>query len=381
MKKVISLLLSVVMLFSIISAFNLSAFSAMYYWFESTEYVSGNYRYRLSEDTYAQIIKYTGKAKSIKIPQTVGGHKVVDVSINNCSTIEKVTIPKSIVCFNNGDLGSAFRGCLNLKEINVESSNKTFYSKDGVLFLKDEVYDDNDKLVEQIRLERYPAGKDESEYTVPKGTVVIDPAAFEDSKNLKKVNFPDTVERIEPLAFCDSGLKSVTLPKKIVDLAYDSFFRCSSLTSVGIPKSVKSIQDAFRGCEKITDVYYQGTKAQWKKIEISGTALSKATIHYNAEIDCLAGHSEYNDVTSATLKKNGKSVTKCSACGKTLKTTTIYYPKTITLSKTSYVYDGKVKKPTVTVKDSKGNKISSKYYTVTYSSGRKAVGTYTVTIK
>ena len=42
-------------------------------------------------------------------------------------------------------------------------------------------------------------------------------------------------------------------------------------------------------------------------------------------------------------------------------------------------YNGKTKKPRVTV-TLRGEKISSKYYTVKYSSGRKKVGTYTVTV-
>ena len=54
--------------------------------------------------------------------------------------------------------------------------------------------------------------------------------------------------------------------------------------------------------------------------------------------------------------------------------------KSVSLSATTYTYDGKVKKPTVTAKDSKGKKISSKYYTVKYPSGRKAVGKYTVKV-
>ena len=67
-------------------------------------------------------------------------------------------------------------------------------------------------------------------------------------------------------------------------------------------------------------------------------------------------------------------------CGNVSKNTTIYYPKTITLSKTSYTYNGKAQKPTVTVKDSKGNKIAASNYTVTYASGRKNVGKYSVKI-
>lgn len=54
--------------------------------------------------------------------------------------------------------------------------------------------------------------------------------------------------------------------------------------------------------------------------------------------------------------------------------------KKMTLSKTSYVYNGKAKKPAVTVIDNKGNKISSTYYTVSYRNNKK-VGKATVTVK
>ena len=55
--------------------------------------------------------------------------------------------------------------------------------------------------------------------------------------------------------------------------------------------------------------------------------------------------------------------------------------KSVSLSTTTYPYDGKVKKPKVTAKDKKGKKIAAKYYTVKYPSGRKNVGTYTVKVK
>ncbi|MCD7840015.1 MAG: hypothetical protein LUG46_05225, partial [Erysipelotrichaceae bacterium] len=53
---------------------------------------------------------------------------------------------------------------------------------------------------------------------------------------------------------------------------------------------------------------------------------------------------------------------------------------TVSLSSTSYTYDGKVKKPSVSVKCG-STTISSSNYTVTYASGRKNAGTYKVTIK
>lgn len=53
--------------------------------------------------------------------------------------------------------------------------------------------------------------------------------------------------------------------------------------------------------------------------------------------------------------------------------------KTVTLSASSYVYNGKAKKPSVTVKDVNGSTISKDYYTVSYSNN-KNVGKATVKI-
>ena len=85
---------------------------------------------------------------------------------------------------------------------------------------------------------------------------------------------------------------------------------------------------------------------------------------------------------SPNTKVNAEKYDYCQACGyETDHTVICYYPKTIALAKTSYTYDGKVKKPAVTVKDSKGKTIAAKYYTLTYAKGRKSVGSYTVIVK
>ncbi len=92
-------------------------------------------------------------------------------------------------------------------------------------------------------------------------------------------------------------------------------------------------------------------------------------------------HSYKTATEKATLTKNGKTVTKCTACGKISKTTAIYYPKSMKLSKTSYTYNGKKVAPSVTIKDSKGKKLKKDTdYTVKYEKGRKSPGKYTVKI-
>ena len=53
----------------------------------------------------------------------------------------------------------------------------------------------------------------------------------------------------------------------------------------------------------------------------------------------------------------------------------------MTLSKTSFTYNGSVQKPTVTVKSAAGNTLTEGgSYIVTYSSGCKDKGTYMVVV-
>ena len=86
--------------------------------------------------------------------------------------------------------------------------------------------------------------------------------------------------------------------------------------------------------------------------------------------------------TKATLTKSGCIKTVCTGCGTVKSSKAISYPKTFTLSATSLTYNGSVRTPTVTVKDATGKVLKKDTdYTVSYSAGRKNVGTYKVTVK
>ncbi|MGN0141380.1 MAG: Ig domain-containing protein [Roseburia sp.] len=134
---------------------------------------------------------------------------------------------------------------------------------------------------------------------------------------------------------------------------------------------------AATGHTPVTDSAVKATctkegKTEGSHCQVCGTVLkAQQTI-------AATGH-KYNTTTivKATTKENGDIKKTCSVCGHTKKTA-IYYPKTVTIS--SCVYNGKAKKPTVTVKDSKGNVIDSSNYTVTYSNN-KNVGKATAAIK
>jgi len=150
-------------------------------------------------------------------------------------------------------------------------------------------------------------------------------------------------------------------------------------------ENVSTIENsAFQWCGSLQDVYYSGSKNQWENINISddNECLINAKIHFNCTTSSAhEAHTYKTTTTKATLTKNGKVVTKCTVCGNISKSTTVYYPKTIKLSKTEYTYNGKAQKPTVTVKDSKGNTLKNGTdYKVTYEKGRKNPGKYTVRI-
>ena len=80
------------------------------------------------------------------------------------------------------------------------------------------------------------------------------------------------------------------------------------------------------------------------------------------------------------MKANGSKSRHCTNCDATTDKKTIYKASTVKLSTAKYVYNGKVKSPSIVIKDSKGKVISNANYKVTKPSGRKNVGKYTYKI-
>lgn len=85
-------------------------------------------------------------------------------------------------------------------------------------------------------------------------------------------------------------------------------------------------------------------------------------------------------MTKATVSGNGSILTACSACGIRRSNEVIYYPRTISLSRSSVSYSGRQQTPSISVTGSDGRAISPSNYTVSYGGGRKDVGRYEVRI-
>lgn len=171
----------------------------------------------------------------------------------------------------------------------------------------------------------------------------------------------------------NKSIKKVIIGKQVATVGSLAFNGCTNLKKIAILNPKCKIYNAANTISKTSVIYgAKGSTAQSyaKKYSRTFKDISK---------ECV-GHKYTSKVTKATMSANGKVVKTCSWCGKKV-TTVVYKISSVKLSATSYKYDGKVKTPSVTVKDSKGKALKKNTdYAVAYAAGRKTVGTYNVTI-
>ena len=93
-------------------------------------------------------------------------------------------------------------------------------------------------------------------------------------------------------------------------------------------------------------------------------------------------HSYKQYVTPATTSADGSITKKCTACGYSPSNSKIYKIASVSLSSTVFTYSGNNILPSVTVKDSKNNKlVKGKDYKVIYPTNSVNVGRYSVKIQ
>ena len=152
--------------------------------------------------------------------------------------------------------------------------------------------------------------------------------------------------------------------------------------------SVHDIENAYWYYQKLIDNFYNSstgafTSPNYYTGEIEDNLYAtKEGLMGLIQLAKIADLLHVYDVLMVTNKAgfnhNGERIVICPICSEG-KTETIPAIGKITLSKTSYVYDGKAKTPAITVTDINGTPISSENYKVEYSAN-KNVGTGKVTV-
>ena len=88
------------------------------------------------------------------------------------------------------------------------------------------------------------------------GVTSIGDETFYNCTSLTSITIPDSVTSIGDHAFCNcTSLTSITIPDSVTSIGAYAFCDCTSLTSVTIPDSVTNIGDAaFASCDNLTSV-------------------------------------------------------------------------------------------------------------------------------
>lgn len=159
-----------------------------------------------------------------------------DYAFSGCDAFTMFVIPAGVTT-----IGKAVVGGRNLEEIVVESGNPNFATYDGGLY-------DKDLTV----LNSFPTNKATVEF--PETVVTIGLGAFSYCINLTSVTLPKSVRTLEERAFSFAGLTSISLPEGLSFIG-DMAFQGTYLTSVTLPASLVEIGfEAFYWCQSLSSV-------------------------------------------------------------------------------------------------------------------------------
>lgn len=232
MKKIISIFLAVLVLFSVFTVMPLTA-DAYYERNEKRQNDDFIYSYNI-EDNVIKIYQYIGKASEVVIPDKIDGYPVTSISgsaFEGCDYVTKISVPDTLTLVGE----EAFCDTAFYKDVNNWEN--------GVLYIGSLLVEADDSL--------------EGEYTVKKGTTAIAHYAFTGCEKLKKITIPGTVKYIAESMFVGcKELESAVLEDGVEDIDESVFKKCSKLNDIQLPKSIKRVGfDAFRGTEFYNNDY------------------------------------------------------------------------------------------------------------------------------
>ena len=229
---------------------------------------------------------YPGLVAAI-IPDTVVFNDVVyavkqigERAFDNCSTLESVTIPKSIIyvgydAFMNTalyrDMSNWEDGVLYIDDclISATSTPSNYTIKNNTRLITERAFYWCTTLISLTIPESITSIPHGAFYgctalesiTIPNSVTSIGNSAFYSCSSLTSITIPNSVTSIEEWAFSDcTSLASITIPNSVTSIEDNVFRSCSSLTSFTIPNSVTSIGwAAFYGCASLNTIYVEAT--------------------------------------------------------------------------------------------------------------------------
>ena len=196
-------------------------------------------------DVYV-ITGYKGTEETVYIPSSIKNIPVKCTMKNN-QTIKEVFFEEGVTEISE----SAFYGCKNLKHIFIPESVQTI-GKNAFMECPSLADENGLVIVKNILFDYFGTNP---EVIIPEGVTRIEPFAFFNSK-IESITIPESVTDIGMMAFSNCvNLKSATIPGGVSDIYTDTFYYCRNLESVIISEGVALIADeAFSDCESLQSI-------------------------------------------------------------------------------------------------------------------------------
>ena len=200
----------------------------------------------------------------------------------DCKELSSITIPKSLMFVGQDAFTLTFIKKVNISDLSAWCNINFFpYSNplyNSYLFLNDEPL---------------------TELVIPENVKSISDYAFYGCNNITSIIIPDSVTSIGKNAFSRCyRIESVTFGKGINKIE-TGLFNNHVLKKIYIPKNITVIcQNAFSDFGSVSDIYYEGTEEEWKKVDIqhSNKSLSTAKLHFNCSGIGLVGDLDGDEV-------------------------------------------------------------------------------------
>lgn len=253
-----------------------------------------------------EVALLSGQAEIEEIILSHNVKKIDDYAFQDCTKLKKITIPSSVT--NIGRY--PFRNCSALEEICIEDLaswlntsvgdiNTTLYNNKTKLFLNGELITE---LVIPKELRYFSMNFRGYSYLTKvvfqEGNMIVPARSFKECPNLDEVQLSKTVESVGDEAFCNchhlekmiilpgvkeiysaafagTGLKEVTLPSSLLQVAKDAFADCCKLTTIRIESYLANVRqddfhqedNVFSGCHALKHIIFdERVTTIWEKM-------------------------------------------------------------------------------------------------------------------
>ena len=236
-------------------------------------------------------------------------------SFHDCTALTAITIPTTVETIGR----AAFMGCTSLEKLTIQdgvtwidycafedcTSLKSIVIPNSVTYVAERAFQGCSSLESLTVPFIGPDRESSNRWSYPLGWF-FGIEEFEGSMAVmqKTIEFEGIFDQ---LYYIPASLRSVTVTGNV--LPYAALRNCSNITTVYLSNQLSKIPAyTFDGCTNLTDVYFQGTQAQWNALSkgANNAPLYNATIHFNYQ---MIPSGWYQRFGCWYFGRNGKNVT------------------------------------------------------------------------